>query len=197
MSVNYITDEVRAVIGAESEPVEACPIRSIPACWPARPREVPAVTQFLGSLYHLATDGTRIKPWSCCGGNHQTFTGLLDLVQKHAIGPDEIELIEHIGPNAPCTGALLRDEVHRGVEGKLCLRYTIAEPSSTRGSTSTSRHSWPGSASPGDAVVDKFRQRRRRARPRARRPGDPPRPGSRGADRRDPSDGRRDDGAVA
>jgi 2-methylcitrate dehydratase PrpD len=87
---------------------------------------LPAVTQFLGSLYYLATDGTRIKPWPCCGGNHQTLTGLFELLQKHAIKPDAVEQIEHIGPNVPCTGALLRDEVHEGLEGKFCLRYNIA-----------------------------------------------------------------------
>jgi 2-methylcitrate dehydratase PrpD len=87
---------------------------------------LPAVTQFLGSVYHLAVDGTRIKPWPCCGGNHQTLTGLLDLLQKHPINPDEVESIEHISPNVPCTGALLRDEVHQGLEGKFCLRYNIA-----------------------------------------------------------------------
>ena len=87
---------------------------------------LPAVTQLLGKLYYLATEGTRIKPWPCCGGNHQTLTGLLDLLQKHTINPEEVELIEHIGPNVPCTGALLRDEVHQGLDGKFCLRYNIA-----------------------------------------------------------------------
>lgn len=87
---------------------------------------LPAVTQFLGTFHHLASEGTRIKPWPCCGGNHQTLTGLLDLLRKETINADEVEAIEHIGPNVPCTGALLRDEVHQGLEGKFCLRYNIA-----------------------------------------------------------------------
>ena len=87
---------------------------------------LPAVTQFLGHLYYLATDGTRIKPWPCCGGNHQTLTGLLALLREHPFKAEEVELIEHIGPNVPCTGALLRDEVHEGLEGKFCLRYNIS-----------------------------------------------------------------------
>jgi 2-methylcitrate dehydratase PrpD len=87
---------------------------------------LPAVTKFLGDLYHLVSEGTRIKPWPCCGGNHQTLTGLLDLLRTHTISPDDVELIEHIGPNVPCTGALLRDEVQEGLEGKFCLRYNIA-----------------------------------------------------------------------
>jgi 2-methylcitrate dehydratase PrpD len=87
---------------------------------------LPAVTQYLGTFSSLATEGTRIKPWPCCGGNHQTLTGLLDLLGRHAINPDEVELIEHIGPNVPCTGALLRDAVQQGLEGKFCLAYNIA-----------------------------------------------------------------------
>jgi 2-methylcitrate dehydratase PrpD len=87
---------------------------------------LPAVTKFLGDLYHLVSEGTRVKPWPCCGGNHQTLTGLLDLLRTHTISPDDVELIEHIGPIVPCTGALLRDEVQEGLEGKFCLRYNIA-----------------------------------------------------------------------
>jgi 2-methylcitrate dehydratase PrpD len=87
---------------------------------------LPAVSKFLGDFYYLATEGTRIKPWPCCGGNHQTLTGLLDLVHEHRFAPDDVELIEHIGPSAPCTGALLRDDVRQGLEGKFCLRYNIA-----------------------------------------------------------------------
>ncbi len=56
----------------------------------------------------------------------QTLTGLLALCKEHKIKPDAVELIEHIGPNVPCTGALLRDEVHEGLEGKFCLAYNIS-----------------------------------------------------------------------
>lgn len=87
---------------------------------------LPAVTQFLGQLYYLATEGTRIKPWPCCGGNHQTLTNLFALLKEHPFKAADVEQIEHIGPNVPCTGALLRDEVHEGLEGKFCLRYNIA-----------------------------------------------------------------------
>jgi 2-methylcitrate dehydratase PrpD len=87
---------------------------------------LPAVTSLLGHVNYLAAEGTRIKPWPCCGGNHQTLTGLLGLLEQEAIVPQEVELIEHIGPNVPCTGALLRDEVRQGLDGKFCLRYNIA-----------------------------------------------------------------------
>jgi 2-methylcitrate dehydratase PrpD len=87
---------------------------------------LPAVSKFLGDFYYLASEGTRIKPWPCCGGNHQTLTGLMDLIHREAIDPEAVEFIEHIGPNIPCTGALLRDEVKQGLDGKFCLRYNIA-----------------------------------------------------------------------
>jgi 2-methylcitrate dehydratase PrpD len=87
---------------------------------------LPAVTKFLGELYYLSAEGTRIKPWPCCGGNHQTLTNLFAFLQREPLKADQIAAIEHIGPNVPCTGALLRDEVHEGLEGKFCLRYNIA-----------------------------------------------------------------------
>ena len=87
---------------------------------------LPAMTQFLGQLYYLATEGTRIKPWPCCGGNHQTLTNLFDFLRREPIKADQVVSIEHIGPNVPCTGALLRNEVHEGLEGKFCLRYNIS-----------------------------------------------------------------------
>ncbi|MDP7533866.1 MAG: MmgE/PrpD family protein [SAR202 cluster bacterium] len=87
---------------------------------------IPAISQTLGDYYYLTSQGTRIKPWPCCGGNHQMLTGLLDLIEHYEINPDNVESIEHVGPDAPCTGALLRDEVNQGLEGKFCLRYNIS-----------------------------------------------------------------------
>ena len=87
---------------------------------------LPAMSQFLGDFYYLASQGTRIKPWPCCGGNHQTLTGLMELIQNYEINPDDIESIEHTGPTVPCTGAVLLSEVHQGLEGKFCLPYNIS-----------------------------------------------------------------------
>lgn len=87
---------------------------------------IPAITKFLGKVYFLEEEGTRIKPWPCCGGNHQTLTGLLALIKEHKLKSEEIELVEHIGPNIPCTGALLRTEVTVGLEGKFTLAYNIS-----------------------------------------------------------------------
>ena len=87
---------------------------------------LPAVSKFLGQLYYLEAQGTRIKPWPCCGGNHQTLTGLMDLIQEQEINPDDVDHIEFTGPSIPCTGALLRAEVNEGLEGKFCLAYNIA-----------------------------------------------------------------------
>ncbi len=87
---------------------------------------IPAITKFLGKIYFLEDEGTRIKPWPCCGGNHQTLTGLLALLKEKKLKAAEIELVEHIGPNIPCTGALLRSTVTQGLEGKFTLAYNIS-----------------------------------------------------------------------
>lgn len=87
---------------------------------------IPAMTKFLGKLWFLEAEGTRIKPWPCCGGNHQTLTNLLPYAKEKKLKPEDIESIEHIGPNIPCTGALLRTEVKAGLEGKFSLAYNIS-----------------------------------------------------------------------
>ena len=87
---------------------------------------IPMVTKFLGKVYYLEEEGTRIKPWPCCGGNHQTLTGLLALIFEKKIKADDVESVDHIGPNIPCTGALLRSTVTQGLEGKFTLAYNIS-----------------------------------------------------------------------
>jgi 2-methylcitrate dehydratase PrpD len=87
---------------------------------------IPAMTKFLGKLYYLEHEGTRIKPWPCCGGNHQTLTNLLPFARENKLKAEDVERVEHIGPNIPCTGALLRTEVQQGLEGKFSLAYNIS-----------------------------------------------------------------------
>jgi 2-methylcitrate dehydratase PrpD len=87
---------------------------------------IPQMTKFLGTVYFLEEEGTRIKPWPCCGGNHQTLTNLLPFAKEKKLKADDVELVEHIGPNIPCTGALLRTEVKVGLEGKFSLAYNIS-----------------------------------------------------------------------
>jgi len=87
---------------------------------------VPQMTKFLGKVYFLEEEGTRIKPWPCCGGNHQTLSHWLPFLKEKKLRAEDIERIEHIGPNIPCTGALLRTEVKQGLEGKFSLAYNIS-----------------------------------------------------------------------
>jgi 2-methylcitrate dehydratase PrpD len=84
------------------------------------------LTKFLGKVYYLEHEGTRIKPWPCCGGNHQTLTNLFPFAKEKKLHAEDVELVEHIGPNIPCTGALLRTEVKQGLEGKFSLAYNIS-----------------------------------------------------------------------
>jgi 2-methylcitrate dehydratase PrpD len=87
---------------------------------------IPAMTKFLGKVWYLELEGTRIKPWPCCGGNHQTLSNLLPFAKEKRIHAEDVESVEHIGPNIPCTGALLRTEVRQGLEGKFSLAYNIS-----------------------------------------------------------------------
>jgi 2-methylcitrate dehydratase PrpD len=87
---------------------------------------VPAMTKFLGKVYYLEHEGTRIKPWPCCGGNHQTLTNLFPFAKEKKLHAEDVESVEHIGPNIPCTGALLRTTVKKGLEGKFSLAYNIS-----------------------------------------------------------------------
>lgn len=87
---------------------------------------LPQMTKYLGKIYYLEDEGTRIKPWPCCGGNHQTLTNLLPFAKEKKLKADDIAAVEHIGPNIPCTGALLRTEVVAGLEGKFSLAYNIS-----------------------------------------------------------------------
>jgi 2-methylcitrate dehydratase PrpD len=87
---------------------------------------IPMMTKFLGKVYYLEHEGTRIKPWPCCGGNHQTLSNLLPFAKEKKIHAEDVESVEHIGPNIPCTGALLRTEVKQGLEGKFSLAYNIS-----------------------------------------------------------------------
>ncbi len=87
---------------------------------------VPAMTQFLGKAYFLATEGTRIKPWPCCGSNHQPLTAVLALCKKESIKAEDVALIEHFGPRVPYTMSLLREDVSQRLHGKFCMAYNIA-----------------------------------------------------------------------
>ncbi len=87
---------------------------------------IPAMTQFLGKAYFLATEGTRIKPWPCCGSNHQPLTAVLALCKEQSIKAEDVALIEHFGPRVPYTMSLLREDVRERLHGKFCMAYNIA-----------------------------------------------------------------------
>ena len=65
---------------------------------------IPAMTKFLGKVYHLEHEGTRIKPWPCCGGNHQTLTNLLPFARELKLKAEEIQLVEGLAAEAKRAG---------------------------------------------------------------------------------------------
>ena len=87
---------------------------------------LPAMTQFLGSVWHIAAKGPDVKVWPCCSSNHQTLTGIMKFLHKQAVDAGNIERIEHYGPDQPGAGALQGKQVHTGFEGKFSLEYNIA-----------------------------------------------------------------------
>ena len=88
--------------------------------------DLPGVTQMLGHVFYLSSQGTRIKPWPCCGNIHQQLTGLLELVEREELQPGDVTLVEEISPRVPYSGAVWRDQVHEGLEGKFCMEYVLA-----------------------------------------------------------------------
>ncbi len=49
------------------------------------------LTRNLGEVYH--TGDTRIKPYAACGSNHSSIEGVLDLVIKYDLKPEDIEKV--------------------------------------------------------------------------------------------------------
>lgn len=95
-------------------------------CFGGEKCHLPAMTQFLGEVSLIASKCPAIKAWPTCSSNHQSLTGIMDLLQKHAIEAADIARVEHYGPNVPGTGSLQHREVRNGQEGKFCLEYNIA-----------------------------------------------------------------------
>ena len=83
------------------------------------------MTEHLGKLLAIAEEGVRVKPWPCCGGNHEALTAMVRLVEKHNIRPDEVESIE-VAASWKTPGPCLRMEVHVPLEGKFNIPYNMA-----------------------------------------------------------------------
>ena len=83
------------------------------------------MTENLGKLLAIAEEGVSIKPWPCCGGNHEALTAILRLIEKHDIKPDEVDCIE-VATSWKPPGPLVHMNPEIGFEGKFDMRYNMA-----------------------------------------------------------------------
>lgn len=79
----------------------------------------------LGKPWELTEPGIYVKRWPCCYSSHRPIGGLLELMNKHALLPDEItEVVVDFLPGADT--ALVSREPRTGLEGKFSVEYTLA-----------------------------------------------------------------------
>jgi 2-methylcitrate dehydratase PrpD len=86
----------------------------------------PGMVQFLGDVSVITSKGPAVKVWPCCSGNHQTITGILEIIEKAPLDPARISRVDHYSAEPPGTAPLLRNVVKQGLDGKFCLEYNIA-----------------------------------------------------------------------
>jgi 2-methylcitrate dehydratase PrpD len=78
-----------------------------------------------GQPFGLASPGLNIKRYPCCSSTRTALDGLLELMQQHEVGADDVEAIEAwIGPDVPAI--LIYDIPSTALEGKFSLRYCLA-----------------------------------------------------------------------
>ena len=83
------------------------------------------MTEHLGKILAVAEDGVKVKPWPCCGGNHEALTAMLRIIEKYNIKPDEVESIE-VATSWKTPGPCLRTDMNVAFEGKFNIAYNMA-----------------------------------------------------------------------
>ena len=83
------------------------------------------LTRQLGSTWEMAEPGIYVKRWACCYCNHRPIGGLLELMKKHGIKPDEVTAIE-VGFPPGADTALVSFNPTTGLEGKFSIEYVAA-----------------------------------------------------------------------
>ncbi len=88
----------------------------------ARPERL---TKALGHTFDLVSPGLSVKKYPCCFATHRAADGILDLVEEHGIGPDDVETVTvtvPVGGRQP----LIHDRPQTGLEGKFSMPYVMA-----------------------------------------------------------------------
>jgi len=84
-----------------------------------------ALVDNLGSIWEMTDPGIYVKRWACCYCNHRPIGGLLELMRKHSIKPEEVTAIE-IGFPPGSDTALVSHNPVTGLEGKFSIEYVAA-----------------------------------------------------------------------
>jgi 2-methylcitrate dehydratase PrpD len=79
----------------------------------------------LGAPWEMTDPGIYVKRWACCYCNHRPIGGLLELMRRHEIRPEEVTAIE-IGFPPGADAALVSTNPTTGLEGKFSIEYVAA-----------------------------------------------------------------------
>jgi 2-methylcitrate dehydratase PrpD len=79
----------------------------------------------LGNPWDVLASGIYVKRWPCCYCNHRPVGAIFELVEKHAIRPEEIEAVD-IGFVHGSDNALQGPNPQTGLEGKFSIEYVAA-----------------------------------------------------------------------
>lgn len=79
----------------------------------------------LGAPWEIEEPGLFVKLWPCCYCSHRPIAGMQDLMQRHAIRPDEVREIA-IGFPPGTDAGLVKQLPTNGLGGKFSIEYTAA-----------------------------------------------------------------------
>ena len=79
----------------------------------------------LGAPWEILEPGNWVKRWPCCYASNRAIGGLLQLLERHQIGGDEINAIA-VGFLPGSDAALISTNPQTGLEGKFSVEYVLA-----------------------------------------------------------------------
>ena len=79
----------------------------------------------LGKPWETTEPGIYVKRWPCCYSSHRPVGGLFELIEKHALKPEEISEVA-VGFLPGADTALVSLDPRTGLQGKFSVEYTLA-----------------------------------------------------------------------
>ncbi len=83
------------------------------------------MTEHLGKLLAVAEEGVSVKPWPCCGGNHEALTAMLRMAETYNLKADQVESVE-VAVSWKTPGPCLCTEMGAPLQGKFNIPFNIA-----------------------------------------------------------------------